>query len=472
MDGETETGPVQKPQFTYEYVARRGIAKETHEFFGVKTEIDGDGKPRSVAYPNKNGYHLIRTLNPKNFYTIGSVRPGGFCLELFPAGSSKAITITEGYDDAMSVWQMLGKHPVYPVKSASSALSDVRADYDYLNSFEKIYICLDNDEAGKKATEQIAPVFGFGKVYHVKNAPLKDAHDYLEQGREKEFKNVWWNAKRYMPETVVSSFQDIETELLKEEDKTVFSWPFPTLQHNTGGIKVHRQYVVSGLEGTGKTEILHETIHHLLTTYPDVNIGLLHIEEPMKDTITLQVGKKLRKPLYLPEFEMSGKDLFDEYKKLVGRDDRVHFFKHFGSEDTDVILNTQRFMVAACGCQVVFFDNYQHAVTGRTKDRDTEALDYLANRQEALVKELPYALISISHENADEQARGSKNITKEADVWINVKRDIKNENEIIRNTQHLTINKGRGCRKTGPTGKLLYNQSTHTLSELTTELPS
>jgi twinkle protein len=396
----------------------------------------------------------------------------GWPLEKFPAGSSKAITIFEGNDDAMSGWQMLGKYPVYAVRSASSALHDVRRDYDYLNAFEKIYLCLDSDEPGQKATKEIASVFGFGKIYLVATAPLKDATEYLEKKREKEFRNLWFNATRYMPDTVVSSFAAIEQEFSKRKDIVRFEWPWASWQRMTGGIEIHRQYVITGLEGTGKTEELHEIAAHLLDKYPDMNLGLVLAEEPVADTVTMQVGKHLRLPIHLDGYRLPDSEVLELYKKRVGREDRVHFFRHFGSEETDALLATIRFMVAACGCRVVMLDNYQHLVTGRTKDRDVEALDYLANRLESLVKELDFALISISHENDNEQARGSRNITKEADVWINVKRDIKNANEYTRNIQHITFNKNRQGQKTGPAGRLIYDVPTATLAELTEELPT
>lgn len=462
----------QMADYTYEYLPRGKIAAETCRFFGAKTRVDGQGNPVAVVYPHPRDYQQVRSLVKKDFRFEGDVHPGGFCTGLFPAGSAKAITVTEGFEDAMSVWQMLDKYPVYSVRSSSTALSDVRADYDYLNSFEKIYLALDDDEPGRKAAAQIAAVFGYGKVYNVKLAPYKDPRDMLEAGHEREFKTVWYNARRFMPDTVVSSFSDIRAALKQKTTKIRYSWPWATWQAMTGGIELHRQYVISGLEGTGKTEELHEIAHHLLTTYPDLNIGLLHMEEPLTDTVKMQVGKVVKRPIHLEEFQMSDDEIAEHYEKLVGREDRVHFYKHFGSEETDVILSTMRFMGAACGCQVLLFDNYQHAVTGRTKDRDTEALDYLANRTESLVKELPIALISISHENDNELTRGSRNITKEADVWINVKRDQRAENEFTRNVQTITFNKNRQAGKTGPAGKLHYDQATATLSEITGELPT
>lgn len=468
---EADTG------FTFEYLDRRNITKETHEFFGVRTQIDAAGKPVSVAYPYPNGAKQIRFLEPvtkaDKFRSAGDMSgASGWPLDKFPAASAKAITITEGNDDAMSVWQMLGKYPVYAIRSATSALHDVRADYDYLNSFEKIYLALDSDEPGKRAAKEIAAVFGYGKIYFLDLAPLKDATEYNEKGRQKEFRNLWFNATRYMPETVISSFAAIEKEFSRRTDVVRYEWPWISWQQMTGGIEIHRQYLISGLEGTGKTEELHEIAAHLLDKYPDMNIGFIHAEEPVVDTVTIQVGKHLRKPIHLDGYRMPDKEVLELYKKRVGREDRVHFFRHFGSEETDVLLSTIRFMVAACGCKVVLLDNYQHLVTGRTKDRDVEALDYLANRLEALVKELDFALIAISHENDNEQARGSRNITKEADVWINIKRDVTNANEHLRNIQYVTFNKNRQGQKTGPGGRLIYDVSTATLSELTEELPT
>lgn len=459
--------------FTFEYVGRRGISKETHEFFGVKAAIDGQGRPVSVAYPYPNKSSKVRRLAEKAFYTVGDFSSAsGWAKNLFPAGSAKAITITEGEDDAMSVWQMLGKYPVYSIRGATSGLRDVRADYEYLNSFERIYLCLDDDDPGRKATAEIASVFGFGKIYHVRLSPLKDAHDYLEAGKVKDFRTVWYNASRYMPEAVVSDFSEIDLEFDKKKNLVRFTWPWSSWQKMTGGIEINRQYIITGLEGTGKTEELHEVIHHLLKTYPDLNLGILHMEEPLTDTIKMQVGKVLKKPIHLDEYAIPDDEIKKHYRELFQRKDRVHFFKHFGSEETDVILNTIRFMVAACGCQVVLFDNYQHAVTGRTKDRDTEALDYLANRLESLVKELPFALVAISHENDDEKTRGSRNISKEADVWVNVKRDAENPNEHLRNIQYITFKKNRQAGRTGPAGKLFYDQEKATLSEMTDELPT
>jgi Replicative DNA helicase len=459
--------------YTYEYLPRRGITKETHEFFGVLTQINDKGVPVSVAYPYANGSTKVRTLNPKGFFSRGAMsEASGWAAEKFPAGSAKAITITEGEDDAMSVWQMLGRYPVYSVRSATSAVADVRRDFDKLNSFEKIYLALDNDNPGKKATQELAAIFGFQKVYHVKLAPYKDAHDFLEAGKITEFRNSWYNAGRFLPEGIKSSFSDIDGILDRASKEPGVSWPFPTLTALTGGLKRGRAYLISGLEGIGKTELFHATEFHLAKNDPDANIGILHFEEPTEDTIKKQAGYELRVPAHADDSNISIEEIKAAFRKVAGREDRIHFLEHYGSEEPDVILSKIRFLVAACQCKYIFLDNITVLTTGRMQDSATKELDWLSTRLVMLAKELRFVLVVISHENDNEQTRGSHNISKVFDVWVNLKRNLKSDNEYLRRVIYATIFKNRQSWKTGPAGRFIYDPATSVLSEINGDLPT
>lgn len=469
---EQDTG-----QYSYEYMARRGITKETHEFFGVKTQVNSNGEPVSVAYPFDGGNAKVRLLAAKRFHWVGpnpSSVKGGWDTTKFPAGSAKAITIVEGEDDRMSAYQMLGRYPVYSVKNAATALSDVRADFEYLNSFGKIYLALDNDEPGNRASAAIAACFDFKKVYHVKLTPYKDATDFLEAGKQQEFKNAWYGAGHFLPEGVVSSLNDIDAILDAETDNPGVPWPFKTLQERTDGIKPGRSYLLTGLEGIGKTEFFHAVEYHLGVEHPDDNMAIIHLEEPLEDGIKKKAGYALKVPTLFADSTVSKSEIKSAYHNWARKDDRIYFYNFFGSDDPDTLLAKIRFFVAACGCKWVFLDNITITATGRQMDDERRELDYLSTKLEMMVKELKFTLFVISHENDFGQTRGSRNITKVFDVWINMKRDIGASDEYSRNQQFLTLLKGRGCRGTGPAGVLVYDPGTATLSEpssLQPELP-
>jgi twinkle protein len=459
-------------EHTYEYLPRRGISKATHEFFGVQTKINPEGKPVAVEYKWPNGAVQTRLLEKKDFYSKGPMsEAGGWAVDRFTPGSARAITITEGNDDAMAVYEIMGKYPVYAVKSASSAVSDVRKDFDYINSFEKIYLALDGDEPGQKATAAVAAVFGHLKCYHVKLAPYKDPHDFLEAGKGQDFKSAWFNAGKFLPDGIVSSFSDFDEILNNRTKELGQGWPFPTLTEMTGGLHRGRAYLISGLEGIGKTETLHATVANLCQTDVDANIGILFWEEPPYDTLAKQAGYLLQKDCHTDDSTVPFEEISKAYKTAFKRPDRVHIVKHYGSEDHDILLSKIRFLVAACQCKYVFFDNITLMGAGRGSNK-VDDLDYLSTRLVMLAKELNFVLIFISHENSNEETKDCKNISKVADVWINLKRDLKHENDYLRRILYVTIFKNRQNWKTGPAGRLIYDPETTTLTELTGELPT
>ena len=82
-----------------------------------------------------------------------------------------------------------------------------------------------------------------------------------------------------------------------------------------------------------------------------------------------------------------------------------------------------------------------------------------------MVKELDFALIVVSHVNDEGLTRGSRNISKIADIRIDLKRDVTSSDPVVRRTTHLTISKNRFCGRTGPAGELLFDPQTYTLEE-------
>jgi twinkle protein len=235
-------------------------------------------------------------------------------------------------------------------------------------------------------------------------------------------------------------------------------------------LKRGRSYLLTGLEGIGKTELLHATVAHLCETDGDANIGVLFFEEPPDDTLKKQAGYKLQRDCHTDDSSVTDQEVKNAYREAFKRPDRVHVVEHYGSEDHDILLSKIRFLVAACGCKYVFFDNITLMGAGRGSNK-VDDLDYLSTRLEMLTKELNFVLIFISHENANEETKDCKNISKVADVWINLKRDLKHENDFIRRIIHVTIFKNRQNWKTGPAGRLIYDPETAVLSELTGELP-
>ena len=452
-------------EYTYEYIPYRSVDRETLQFYDVKTKVDASGKPLSVGFAYSNGSYKIRTLDKKGFYTQGDIGKAGlFGRNRFPAGSHKYVTITEGELDAVSLHQVI-RSPVVSVQSSSSAVSDCAVDRAYLNSFERIYLAFDGDEAGRQAASRVAKLFDYNKVYQL-NFPggdRKDANDFLTHGAASELRQIWWNAKRFLPETIISS-QHIFEKILAEVPKSGVSYPFPTLTYMTYGIRTGETILLTAQEGVGKTEVCHALEYHILKETKD-NVGAIFLEEPKRRHLQAIAGLQLRKPVHLPDSGCSASEIAAALATAVGNDDRLHIYSHFGSADPDDLIDTIRFLVAARACRFVILDHITMAVSGLAGESERRALDYLSTRLEMMVKELDFSLIIVSHVNDDGLTRGSRNISKVADIRIDLTRDLKHSDPVVRSLMNVLVSKNRFCGRTGPAGQLIFDPQTYTLSE-------
>lgn len=451
----------------------RGINPGTYDYFDVRLRVDGEGNPHSYVFNLPDNRSLNRSASEKKFWFSGETGPGLslFGADKFPAGSGKMITITEGYFDTLAVFDMMGAYPVVGVQSASSAKTECAKAYEYINSFDKIYICFDSDEPGQKAADAVARLFDFNKVYLVTlDKEYKDPNGYLEAGKDKLFYKAWWASRRFLPSGILASYSDFDQIIDEDIEKPAVPYPFDSLQDMTYGIRTGELVLLTAQEGMGKTEIFRAIEYHLLKT-TDENIGILHLEENKARTLKGYVNYEIKQPVHLPEFALSKEDLKKHLRSATVRDERLHVYSHFGSDDPDVILSTIRFMAGACGCKYIFLDHITMVVSGLQGDDERRALDYISTRAAMMVEELDFTLFMISHVNDEGKTRGSRNIGKVADLRIDMFRDLTAENDIVRNTTHLTISKNRYAGKTGPAGKLYFNPDSYILEEPEEVLP-
>lgn len=450
-----------------DYVPTRGISATTMRFFGVATEVV-DNKPANILFEFDPGFYQIRSLTSKSFRIVKPEgeewKPSLFGKTRFNAGSNKSLTITEGAFDALAVYEMNGNYPVVAVQSATSAMKECSANREYLNSFDEIVLCLDNDEQGEKAAKQVASLFDFNKVRKVSLTLYKDANDYLINGEVKAFRNAWFNAKRYMRDDIISSYSDIEAALRDKQNKPSIAFPFGKLQEHTWGARYGDVVLITAPEGIGKTEVV-RAIEYDWLKKTDVNLGIIHLEESKDRSIEGLVGYELHTPVHFPTSNVSIEEKLKAYKSVVKRDDRLHIFTHFGSDDPNDLLGAIRFLVASCGCKAVFLDHITMVVTGRDDGDERKDLDYLSTQLKMLAKELDFILVMVSHVNDDGKTRGSRNISKIADIRIDLNRDLLSSDPDIRNTTTLTLSKNRFGSVTGPAGALQFDFSTFMIED-------
>lgn len=453
--------------FSYQFIDWRGVRADTFRKFDCAIKVAPNGEPVAVRYPYGPNAAKVRTIGRKEFLSQGDMKSATlFGKDIFPSGCAEGVIVTEGELDALSAYQM-AKLPAVSVRSASSAFKDCSNELEYLGGFAKIYICFDNDEPGKEATRRVASLFG-NKAYHVKLAGRdKDANDFAQRGAADEFGNVVFYSRRFIPEEITSSFADVDRILNEGRKRPIVTYPFRELQAMTYGIG-RGITLLTALEGQGKTEIVRAIEAHVLRT-TDVNIGVIHLEESKQRSVQGLAGYELGIPLHLPDSIASIPDVSEAYRRLTRRDERVHLINYFDGDDPNHALELIRFLVAKCECKIVFLDHVSQLVSALDGDDERKKLDYFSTKLEQMTQELDFALVMVSHVNDNGQTRGSRYISKVANVRIDLSRDHLSPSSLTRNTTYLTVSKNRDGAITGPAGALFFDRDTFMIEEFDPE---
>lgn len=462
------------PLFEQTGVKERGITSPTVDKYKVTVNNSVESQVGHVyPYFDESGVHVankIRRKGEKAFYWEGDPKRATLFGQTTFNPGGRAITLHEGELDALSAFQMTGsKYPCVSVKSAVHAKKDCADNFEYLNSFEKIVVCFDNDEPGQKAAEQVAQLFSPGKVCNLKLQKGKDASDYLVAGLAKDYINEWFKAVPYTPDGLKVG-RDLWSEVINHKQPKSVPLPWAGLNHMTYGIRLSEVLLLTAETGVGKTSVVKE-IEHCLLTNPELKeekagVGILHLEEPNYDTIIGLMSIEGNKPLHLPDVERT-EDELKRYFDAVINNERVVIWDHFGSNDIDAVLSKIRHM-AALGCKYIVLDHLSIVVSDHSGD-ERKQLDEISTKLKMLCMSLKIAVVAVIHVNRQGEIRGSAGPEQVSNIVIKLHRNKTDSDPWRRNVTKLTVQKNRFCGRTGPACWLFYNEDTGRLEELSKE---
>ena len=461
--------PVTTELLTAETRAYRGILEGTMEFFGVQSLVNQEGEIKKQAYIYPSGGRKIRSM-PKAFHTEAGFRGDElFGMDKFNAGSSRMVVITEGEVDAMSSFQMLEKkYPVVSLPSASPNKKLWQGDAKvWLDSFDKIILSVDTDDAGNGIADKIANLFP-NKVYRIPHDKYKDANEFLEAGAGQSYRSAFYNAKKYTPQNVWNTPEQFLGILHEEDDAMFLPTGIAAFDEVALGLMQGHLTVFQAPEGIGKTEFMRYLEYHFLSNHKDVPIAICHLEETKKRGLLGLVSYKIDKNL-------TRKDLIDEANMSAEVDqalieltvrENLYQFTIGVDEDPMEILNRIRYFSQACGVKYVFFEPIQDLAYSRQGDESIEKwLSALSVQLSRMSAELNVGIVTIAHENDDGQIRDCRTIGKRASVVVKLERDKMAEDDDARNTTRLLVTKNRPAGTTGHAGSLEFDMDSFTLKE-------
>ena len=457
-------------------LTKRGITLDTCRKYGYQLGNSGGGDVQIAPY-FRDGQLVAqhcRTRN-KDFFWLGDAKK----VELFgqhlwsPGG--RRLIITEGEIDALTIAQTFGlKWPVVSVPSgAAGAYKALAHNMEWVNTFDEIVLAFDNDQPGKAAVTECVPLFDPGKV-KVMTYPegCKDANDMLTNGYGEKIAGSVFQAAEYRPDGIIA-WSELKDRLRKARPPG-HDLPWPGLNTYFEGFKKKRIYLMTAGSGIGKSTIAHEIGYHFIMQH-GLTLGVLALEESVEEAAERYISLHLNKPLQVRSvYEEVPEDTYWQAYEELGKDDRVFFYEHFGSNDVEGIVNKLRFLRKSLGCDYVILDHISIMVSGleETNESERKTIDRLMTNLRKMVESTGLGLIAIVHLKRPQQGlswsqgrvptlsdlRGSGALEQLSDAVIAFSRDQTNEEESDKIQAHVL--KNRWERKTGKADDLLYVMET------------
>tara|TARA_R110001599_G_scaffold65339_3_gene184060 strand:- start:16785 stop:18416 length:1632 start_codon:yes stop_codon:yes gene_type:complete len=463
---------------TISAIQDRRISLDTAKRYGVTVEHDTSGNISKHHYP----YHdqagtkvvgtKVRTVASKDFYATGDMQEAGlFGQQTFAAGG-KYITVTEGEIDAMAAFEMNGGFPAVSIRGgAKSAVKDIKASLEYLETFDSVVICFDNDEHGIKAAQDVMPLFSPRKA-KVCTLPLKDAGEMLKANKVRDFTKCFWDAKVFKPEGVVSlGDTEVWDKFLKRGTEEVTPLPASFGSLNAmmnGGIAAGEVTVIGALTSIGKSTMVYNLVHGMYQESAK-KIGCVFLEADVGETVEKLLSVYMGVNIADVPTESRDYNLYHEKYDELAKSDKLHILDHQGALGADELFAKMQYLVKGLDCDIIILDPLQAAVTSN----DNGIIDEFMDKCLKLAKNTGVSIIIVSHmrkPNAKDphdigeyDLKGSGSINQIAFNTILLSRDKMTEDAYARNCTQVQLVKCRRTGRTGVAGWLFYENDTSRL---------
>lgn len=292
------------------------------KMYNIRVGHGADGKVARHYYPKYEDGEAVgakcRTL-PKDF-KFGHLGKQWGSFELFGEHTlpevlasgrrMDTLVLVGGECDAAAAQEMLVESQkgtkyegrlfhVWSPTDGECAVEQIRRRKEAINAFKNIIVAFDSDETGQKMNREVARIFPTKVKKLVMPSGASDPNDCLKRGLEQAFVDAWWNPKEVFEGMTIKSVASIKDELKAGQPKPGMSWPWPSLDPLTLGIRYHQLILYGAGSGVGKTEVLRHIVKHLVETHGE-SVGVISTEDQYVKVARSFIGKWIDKRIELP----------------------------------------------------------------------------------------------------------------------------------------------------------------------------
>lgn len=365
-------------------IPSRGLTEDTCRKYGYWVGQDRGGRTVQIAnYRDAEGEVVAQKIRDasKNFSVVGNGRDMPlFGQHLWPT-TGKRLVITEGEIDCLSVAQAFNlSWPVVSLPNgAQSAKKAIARALEWICGYEEVCLGFDDDEAGRAAAAECAPLFPPGKC-KVITWGLKDASELLQKGRVKDIATAVYQAREYRPDGIVT-LGDIRSRVLSPPEMGR-PYAIESLNRYTYGRRIGDVIGFGAGTGIGKTDLLTQMIEFDVNSL-GIKTGVIFLEQDVGETGKRVAGKAAGKRFHVPDGSWTQEELEETFSRLEATG-RLHLYDSWGTTRWAVIREKVRYMIHSLGVEHIYFDHMTATIAGSTDER--KELDEIMGEVAGLAK--------------------------------------------------------------------------------------
>jgi twinkle protein len=457
---------------------KRKLTEETCKKWGyVVGEMNG--KTVQIAnYRDDDGSLVaqkVRFAN-KDFTLLGDAKAIPLYGQHLWRDKGKMVVVTEGEIDALSVSQV--QHNKWPVVSlpngAQGAKKALMRSLQWLEGFDAVVLMFDDDEPGRKAIAECAPLFSPGKCKVARISGFKDANEALQEGKGAAIIDAIWGAKTFRPDGIVAGIDTLSV-VLEPDDVAVAHYPWPDVDAFLLGLRPKELVTVTAGTGIGKSLLCREISNALMGA--GETVGYIALEESVKRTVQGFCSLVLNRPLHISRDGVTDEAIKAAWEATAGSG-RLYLYDHWGSTDSDNLLARVRYLARGCGCRWIVLDHLSIVVSGIGDGDERRLIDNTMTALRSLVEETGVGMLLVSHlkrisdgkrghEDGEQVSlghlRGSQAIAQLSDIVIALERNQQDDEHSNETTVRVLKNRHTG--RTGRAGVLTYDPETGRLRQ-------
>lgn len=416
----------------------RAIHGSIAKLYNVRVGHDADGKVNRHYYPQYDEGKLVaakvRNL-PKDFrgglgklfgkrdmwgmHTLKQVLDSGQTM--------KRLMITGGECDAMAAQEMLCKYNstgkyegrlyhVWSPNKGEACLQEIIDNKSDILRFQEVVLAFDNDEAGNALTKKVARILGSKALVLHLPAGMKDVNQCKMEGYSKAFNDAWWSAEPLKVSAVLKPLSAFRDKAVKTPNMGL-SYPFPTMDKVTFGIREHFLSVWGAGSGVGKTKTTKQVLYHLTQELGE-SVVAIYLEEQPDKTLRSLAGMYSGKdytappindetdPLYEIQFDYEEEEATAAIDRMV-EEGQVMLADLEGKKEVEAVMEVLEEAIAL-GYKHFIIDNltaFEHKTKDGNSSTSAQAIDETMRALGTLKDEHPINIMLLSHLNRPEKGR-------------------------------------------------------------------